>query len=615
MKRIKRNYINKPSTQPPSKNNINNKTLEAADLKLSLQIPDAVQLERSVSLDRYVDYGYNNLYPNYLVKLYNDSSIHNAIIKSKVNYILGDGVVSKSTKKALLDKVNKEDTIENLLMKLIKDYIIFGYYGLEVVYGADGSIFEINHVPSNLIRTNVFNDKFWFCPDWVDQRNKILTFDRWSKEVPQTLESRLFFHRNYSPSVYRTYPTPDYMSAIKSIEIDSLIKDFHLNNISTGFSGSTIITFFRGETTTEEKEIVRNAVVSNLSGPKGDKVILSWQEKDEEKPDVQQLGATNWNEAYLTLREHVTEDIITAHEVTSPMLFGIKTEGQLGGASELETSYSIFKNLYVKAKRREILESINQVMSETRFGEIEILDKERLFKVELEPATREKILTINELRAIDGLAPIQGGDRMIDSPVVVSENSVSTVENSIGTSKDEYIPDETDQKLYKIGEAPEEFDLIRKQKVTFSAYTDKLTDFLLRTNLTGLGFQDIQNKLFELTKEVYPLKTIKEEYARLVSTKTIPNTGQLDNSDLRYYREKYAPEVNQDGRLVETRYSYEGPVDGKNRAFCHRLVRANKLYTRADIQNISNLFGYDVFTERGGYGCRHTWVLNSVVRK
>ena len=39
----------------------------------------------------YMLYGDRNDYPNYLVELFNKSAKHNAIVKSKVHYITGNG--------------------------------------------------------------------------------------------------------------------------------------------------------------------------------------------------------------------------------------------------------------------------------------------------------------------------------------------------------------------------------------------------------------------------------------------------------------------------------------------------------------------------------------------
>jgi DNA-binding Lrp family transcriptional regulator len=72
-------------------------------------------------------------------------------------------------------------------------------------------------------------------------------------------------------------------------------------------------------------------------------------------------------------------------------------------------------------------------------------------------------------------------------------------------------------------------------------------------------------------------------------------------------------------------YSYEGPEDDRNRAFCARLLELDKLWSRAEIETMSRRMGYSVWDRRGGWwtkpsgdhspSCRHKWVKNIVMRK
>ena len=61
------------------------------------------------------------------------------------------------------------------------------------------------------------------------------------------------------------------------------------------------------------------------------------------------------------------------------------------------------------------------------------------------------------------------------------------------------------------------------------------------------------------------------------------------------------------------RYSYQGPLDAKNRNFCSRMRKANLIYRKEDINKLTvqgenDEFGiYDIFTYKGSYGCRHWW--------
>ena len=60
-------------------------------------------------------------------------------------------------------------------------------------------------------------------------------------------------------------------------------------------------------------------------------------------------------------------------------------------------------------------------------------------------------------------------------------------------------------------------------------------------------------------------------------------------------------------------YKYEGPKDSKNRDFCADMLRANLVFRKEDINELSvkaenEEFGfYDIFKWRGSYNCRHVW--------
>ena len=78
--------------------------------------------------------------------------------------------------------------------------------------------------------------------------------------------------------------------------------------------------------------------------------------------------------------------------------------------------------------------------------------------------------------------------------------------------------------------------------------------------------------------------------------------------------QSFPKEVSIDDTLgVKIRYRYKGPKDSKNRSFCRRMLDANLLFRREDINNLTlggeNMeFGiYDIFTYKGSYGCRHNW--------
>ncbi len=71
----------------------------------------------------------------------------------------------------------------------------------------------------------------------------------------------------------------------------------------------------------------------------------------------------------------------------------------------------------------------------------------------------------------------------------------------------------------------------------------------------------------------------------------------------------------QDTPDVRFRYKYVGPKDELNRTFCAEMMAARRVFRIEDIMEMSNRSvnevgpdGYDIFTWRGSFNCRHRWV-------
>jgi hypothetical protein len=82
---------------------------------------------------------------------------------------------------------------------------------------------------------------------------------------------------------------------------------------------------------------------------------------------------------------------------------------------------------------------------------------------------------------------------------------------------------------------------------------------------------------------------------------------------LKMSRERFSnpnDESYEDTVQFRIRFKYVGPRDNKNRQFCSDMLAKNRVYRMEDIEQLSNPeFGnYDIFTWRGSFNCRHTWV-------
>jgi hypothetical protein len=590
---------------------------------------------------KYVNYGYDNLYPNFLLSLYNDSPIHASIINSKATYIIGDGL-KYADGKDLDVKMNAADNIKEFVDKVIKDYLIFNSFAVEVVFNVFGEAIEYHHVPMHKIRANKTKTKFWHNEDWCLSR-KMITYDRVTK-TNQDSKSKIFFFDGYFPSIHNVYSQPEYNGSIKSIVTDISIRSFNLNNIKNHFSVSNIITFFQGANVPDEtKRKVIADLKASYTGEEGKKIIVDFQSNQGGKSaEVTSLTANDWAAAYVELRKDVQSDIFIGHGVTSPMLMGVKTEGQLGGATELETSYEIFKNTYIRVKRDELESALNQLFlfSKTITGKVTFIDKP-LFNSTLSEKMKENVMTINEIRKDAGLPALPDGDRLISKTPTTSPDQVNPAQ--VAPVQQEDVKKNSDPESKKLTEADyelikdlgasfDEFDILGKYDTAHFEFSvsDDVAQYVLGNDIKHLtigelnalikkdtGVKVSSNRLREILDQLHQSGIIKVTYddggkvhIDPPNKATVPNT---DAVSVMYQYEK-RPEMS-GGDLLPT-----------SRSFCVKLIENKRLYTRAEIQQMSGIFGYDVYRFCGGFyfnpetqettpQCRHRWVAYSVKKR
>lgn len=312
----------------------------------------------------YIEFGFKNDYPTYLLDLYNKSAKHNAIIKGKVNYIIGNGWKADEGDVAaemFIKQPNEYEDLDSLTRKVSTDIECFGGAYLECIWSSlGGQLVSVSHIDYTKIRANKDNTQFWYKNDWNDRREEAVIVNKFNTKVRQGRQ--IMYLKEYRPGL-DTYALPGYMGALNYIESDVEVSKHVLGNAQTGFSASKLITLPNGEPTPDEKRNIERRFSDRFTGADGKKLILSFVARADQKPIIEDLGQSDLTkEDFGRVDELIQQNIFAGHQIVSPILFGIKTEGQLGGASELQNAYEIFKNTYANDKQR-FLESIFSMLA------------------------------------------------------------------------------------------------------------------------------------------------------------------------------------------------------------------------------------------------------------
>jgi hypothetical protein len=400
---------------------------------------------------QWVSYGVENDYPNYLLNLYRRSAKHNAIVNGKVGYIVGKGWTSENetpAAKAFLDSPtfpNAYDSMNDLTQKLTLDMEIYNGFALEVTWSRGGGIAEICHVDFHRVRADK-DEKMFYVYDWYDeyevrqfpqlnQVNQIPAFD-----PDNRIGKQLFYYRAYSAGV-KVYPLPEYLGGTAYIELDVEIANFHVNNIKNNFWGSYLINFPNGIPTPEESDAIERQMKMKFGGTdNAGRFLVNFSDSPETKPELTPLTPSDLDKQFDILNKTVQQEIFVAHRVTSPMLFGVKTEGQLGGRAEMVESYEIFKATYVEDRVQRIERSVNYLASFNGVTGLKLQPTEPISEQLTEGALLQ-IATKDELREKAGLPILEteelGGARLVAdainalSPLVANKVLESMSPNEI----------------------------------------------------------------------------------------------------------------------------------------------------------------------------------------
>jgi DNA-binding MarR family transcriptional regulator len=308
-----------------------------------------VPVMKEVPNKGWVLFGEDNKFPNLLLNMFNKSSKHNGIILGKVNYIVGKGFDQPMA-------ANPYESCNEVLKKVCLDIEVFGGCYIEVQYNQLGKVAAYYHIPYHKVRSSKDNTQF-YVKDWEsykkgEEPKVFAAYD--PKQDPAMLknQTQILYYKEYRPGV-ETYSYPGYMGALNAIQTDIEISKYHLSTITNGMFASKMISFFEGIPTEEEKREIEKGFKSKFTGSENaGNIVLNFGKDPNKRPQLDDLSSTDLDKHFDILAKSIQEELFAGHQITSPMLFGIRVEGQLGGRSEIRDAYEIFKSTYCNDKQQ-----------------------------------------------------------------------------------------------------------------------------------------------------------------------------------------------------------------------------------------------------------------------
>lgn len=549
----------------------------------------------------FVSYGTDNLYPQYLVELFNSSPTHRALCTTIALRVYGDGFIPSDLDSRLLyEKWNLEDELRKACVDL---KIQFGV-ALEVRWSLDReTVANVSHLPFENVRCGEMDDNeevqaFFYSPNWEDKGIEPTRYGRFNPETKMEEPVQILYVKPFSPGS-NYYPKPDYIGALAYIELEKEIGVYHINNIRNGLAPSFAVHFSNGQPDETQQRKIKSRIERELSGPKNaGKFFITFSDSPDKKPTIDTFSASDLDKQYQFLSTETTDKIMIGHRVVSPAMFGVKTAGQLGNVQELEQAAELFDEQVTGPYRTIIKDALAPIYKAA--GANAVYD---VAEVEVEAANEFTGIQISS--AIDVISKTKTGE-------LSEQQAAQILLFMLGFSK------EAVQQLFP------NWSPIVPAALSADKVPAEVADFL-----EGESEEDLlaEYELVDERKVDYDQEeTLDAAFKLARAFSSNPNGKSKQDGPLIKVRYKYAP-----NKLGTSGTYTSGPKAGQpyqheSREFCRKMLAAGKVYRKEDIMAASERgpnpgWGprgantYDLFLYKGGGSCQHYWMRQTYLKR
>ena len=382
------------------------------------------------STNMWVRFGTDNLYPQMLNQMYYSSPLHGAIVDFKTNAVIGGGFNLTTDKLTPQEKLEmftfeKKANLKHTVKAVTKQLIIHNRVYFKLYFGEKKKLIKIENVSPEKVRVSRFGDMYYLCDDWstnIDVQ-EIKPYHITCKD-----ECQLYSYEIQSVG-QDFYSLPTYSSALNFAFLSGELSYFAKSNIQNSVFPSFAMMFPKRPQSEEEKHMIKETIDRLKGAANAGKAVAFFANSADQLPKIESLPTNDNDKLFHEASALNTEQICFAHTI-DPILLGVRTSGSLGNGSDIKQAYVIFEKNVVMELRMQITTIFNELLTIAKIpadftiNNFQIIN-ETIVELEgessktndalntLSPLVATKVLetmTINEIRALASLAPVEGGD-------------------------------------------------------------------------------------------------------------------------------------------------------------------------------------------------------------
>jgi hypothetical protein len=332
--------------------------LRVGDANLSMP-----RVDRYYTRENIVLFGSDNLYPQLLNQMYYTSPLLGTVIDFITNATIGGGYSWTNKTMSGVEKVNlysfeKKYKFQKLARLLTRDYIIHKRVNVIICKNEDGVVTKIRRVDPSTVRNQLGLECFAYSSDWSRGAFEVTKYVRYN-DLSKSHESMYVF-QDETPG-QDIYPISQLNSILNWAFLDGEQAFFQKSNIQNAVFPSAVIRRPKEFSSADEIRMFKEEIGSKTGAQNGGKLIVLTGNGMDQTPEYIPVTANNNDKLFETTSKELKNNICFAFGI-NPSIMGIKVEGSLGNAQELEMSYTIFEKNIIMPLRAIMNEILNDLV-------------------------------------------------------------------------------------------------------------------------------------------------------------------------------------------------------------------------------------------------------------
>lgn len=312
-----------------------------------------------------ISWGPDNRFPNNLFEMSQNSPTLSSIINGTIELIKGEKIEINPDIHANQDLyyypfMNRNDeTLTDLVEQLIRDYMLYGTFAIQVIYNKLDKKAELVALPAEYIRMNEDRTVIYFCKKWRKFSTNAIMYDKFDDSNIVNHESQVFVYTNSgNRQVYGISPQN---AALEDIAAEAFAGKYIRKSLQSGLSARFLVDLPNtANLTDDQKAELEEGITDRFCGWQNSGSFALYFNNGDKPMNITKVDMDESSKVFNEIRAAARTNIFITNHAT-PNLFGDPNATTGFNSQEYDDAYNLYNKMTLTPIKNAIAKSFNKI--------------------------------------------------------------------------------------------------------------------------------------------------------------------------------------------------------------------------------------------------------------